>query len=148
MTMTTTQALRFRQTKKGEWVAFGPISRLHTGPCAVAKRDGSARTVTVERIGRAFAVDGVDCAYGYLADNREPQAPRATGTDGGASEKQLCALRKMAARLDRIDQFDSFHGNGQTVAVELRQAAADSTLSLHKASELIDMAADLIDDET
>lgn len=67
--MTTTSTPTFRKTKQGQWVAFGPTTALRVGTVQVAKRDGSTKTVIVEKIGRAFEIDGVECAYGYIADD-------------------------------------------------------------------------------
>lgn len=57
----------FRQTKSGEWVVEGPASLIHTGQISVAKADGSHKTVTVERLGRTFDINGQPFVYGYLA---------------------------------------------------------------------------------
>ena len=67
--MSTSSAPTFRKTTTGEWVAFGPIGRIgYAGDTIrIAKRDGSTTQRTIERVGKTFQVDGVDCAYGYLA---------------------------------------------------------------------------------
>ena len=74
--MTTTAQPTFRKTKTGQWVAFGPVTNLRVGQVAVSKRDGSTKTVVVEKLGRAFTVDGVQCAYGYIAETTTAAAAR------------------------------------------------------------------------
>lgn len=73
--MTATAPATFRKTKTGQWVAFGPITQLHTGNTTITKRDGTTKTVYIEKIGRTFDVDGIQCAYGYIAADT-PSAPR------------------------------------------------------------------------
>lgn len=83
--MTRTSTPTFRKTKQGQWVAFGPTTALRVGSVTVAKRDGSTKTVQVEKVGKSFAVDGVECAYGYIADDENDRwmverMPAATAT--------------------------------------------------------------------
>lgn len=65
--MTNGTPLTYRRTKAGEWVAYGPAAAVRLGRVTVAKKDGGTKTETVTRVGRPFRVDGVECAYGYLA---------------------------------------------------------------------------------
>jgi hypothetical protein len=68
MTATTETPIRYRKTKTGQWVAFGPADRIHAGATVtVAKRDGSTKVEYVESVGRPFTVDGQQMVYGYLA---------------------------------------------------------------------------------
>ncbi len=76
-------ALRYRKTKDGEWVAYGPAAELRPGMVAVTKKDGTAKEEAVLRVGKPFTVDGVAMAYGYLAPDPEhacAQCGRAAGT--------------------------------------------------------------------
>lgn len=61
----------YRQTKTGEWVAFGPASIIdEVNPGSdlnVQKRDGTIKTETVARYGRVFNVGGREMVYAYLA---------------------------------------------------------------------------------
>lgn len=59
-------SVKFRQTRTGEWVAFGPSTEVHIGTVCVAKKDGSVKSVNVGRIGRPFQADGRECVYGYI----------------------------------------------------------------------------------
>lgn len=99
--MTTTSTPTFRKTKTGEWVAFGPAHLIHTGEIQIAKRDGATTSRTVERVGKTFQVNGVDCAYGYLAD----RAP-ATSTDSGTARRAAADAfrRSTSSRYDRSDR--------------------------------------------
>lgn len=65
--MTTTPAITYRKTKAGEWVAYGPAAVIRPGTVTVTRRDGSTRTETIERAGKAFTAGGTQMAYGYLA---------------------------------------------------------------------------------
>jgi hypothetical protein len=68
MTTATQTPIRYRKTKTGQWVAFGPADRIHAGATVtVTKRDGSIKVEYVESVGRPFAVDGQQMVYGYLA---------------------------------------------------------------------------------
>lgn len=81
--------ITYRKTKAGEWVAFGPVAEFQAGGLrlgdtapggvtvtslllTVTRKDGTARTETIRRLGRPFTADGTECCYGYLA----PAAPR------------------------------------------------------------------------
>jgi hypothetical protein len=79
--MTATSQPTFRKTKQGEWVVFGPASIIQTGTVEVSKRDGSSKTVVIDRVGREFTVDDVTCRYGYQAQ-AQPHAHRSTTHNG------------------------------------------------------------------
>jgi hypothetical protein len=69
--------IRYRKTKSGEWVVYGPASAVQAGrSVTVTKSDGSTKTEHIDRVGRPFGVDGVSMVYGYLGA-REPET-RAT----------------------------------------------------------------------
>lgn len=74
------QAAKFRKTKTGEWVVMAPVSLLHAGgDIVVAKADGTSRQVRIDRVGKAFAADGQQVAYGYI-DADVPTQGRGTRT--------------------------------------------------------------------
>jgi hypothetical protein len=152
--MTATSPLNYRKTKTGSWVAYGPATLVHTGTVEVLKRDGTTKTETIDRVGRSFQVDGIACAYGYLAQRTNDHAPASatkTTPAGGVSEKQLATLAGMLRKLERVHQFDSHHGNGFAAAGQIRgqinAAGGDSKLTRKQASELIATVADMLDDE-
>lgn len=66
MTTTMTADLRFRKTKTGEWVAYGPVTSMEAGCVhAIAKANGATTDFYINRVGKSFLVDGVKMAYGY-----------------------------------------------------------------------------------
>lgn len=74
------QTATFKRTKSGEWVISGPASIVKTGTVTVTKKDGSRKTVTVERVGKDFQAGGRTCRYGYLAAERSAAArPQRSG---------------------------------------------------------------------
>lgn len=73
--MTKTQNPSYRKSKSGQWVVFGPASIVRPGEVGVAKRDGSTKIEHIESVGKTFAVDGVECCYGYVAERVEAAAP-------------------------------------------------------------------------
>lgn len=77
--MTRTESPKFRKTKSGEWVAFGPTSQVRPGQVTVTKANGERKTVQVARCGRPFQVDGTECVYGYIESR---QARRSGGGRG------------------------------------------------------------------
>ncbi len=151
--MTATSPVSYRKTKQGEWVAFGPAMLVHTGDVEIAKRDGNMKTETVERVGRTFQVDGIDCAYGYLAqrtnDHAAPVAKTAPASrPGAATERQLATLGNMLRKLERVSQFDSHHGTGQQAASQIRRDIQSAhPLTRKQASDFIATVADMLDDE-
>ena len=64
--MTQNQAPQYRKTRQGEWVVFGPATAVRKGLVDVTKKDGTTKTERVVRVGKTFAVDGVECCYGYI----------------------------------------------------------------------------------
>lgn len=65
---TATGTATYRKTRTGEWVVMAPAAMLHPGTTiAVRKRDGSIKQEHIWRVGRPFAADGQQMAYGYLA---------------------------------------------------------------------------------
>lgn len=89
--MTTTEiAPRFRKTKTGEWVAYAPAARLQqclheeSGELSVRKANGEWKVVDLARVGKPFTVDGMQMAYGYLAQDERParRTPRGAATAG------------------------------------------------------------------
>lgn len=73
--MTKSEQPKFRKTKTGEWVAFGPTSQVRPGTVKVRKANGTTKTVQVTRTGKPFNVDGIECCYGYLGETEE-EMPR------------------------------------------------------------------------
>lgn len=69
----------YRKTKTDEWVAYGTVSAIQTGPLTVTKRDGSSKQENVARVGKSFVVDGVEMRYGYFGP-AATVAARSTGT--------------------------------------------------------------------
>ena len=57
----------YAKTKAGEWVARGPVALIIEGQVTVTKRDGSSKTETIVRTGKAWTQDGEQVRYGYLA---------------------------------------------------------------------------------
>lgn len=50
------------------WKVFGPADLMAPGRTAlVTKKDGSTTEVKIGRVSKEFQVEGVWCAYGYLA---------------------------------------------------------------------------------
>jgi len=86
---TTTAVISYRKTGKGEWVAFGPVSAMRVGTVTVTKKDGTAKSEYVEKLGRTFQAGGVDCCYGYLA--KTAPAPRASYSRSYRYERRSCA---------------------------------------------------------
>lgn len=69
MTTTTAPGIRYRKTKTGAWVVFGPAAAIAAGATiTVTTRAGDVHAEHVESIGRPFDVEGVAMVYGYLAD--------------------------------------------------------------------------------
>lgn len=63
--------ITYRKAKTGEWVAFGPVAELAAGQgVMIAKKDGGRDYAYLAKVGRSFAVDGVEMAYGYIDRNR------------------------------------------------------------------------------
>lgn len=61
--------ITYRKTKQGEWVAYGLSSAIKPGAdVTVTKRSGETKTEHIAAVGKAFAVDGKQMAYGYLAE--------------------------------------------------------------------------------
>lgn len=53
----------------GKWKVFGPVSLLgQGGAVVVTKKDGTTTEVIVSKVSRSFDVEGVECAYGTLAE--------------------------------------------------------------------------------
>lgn len=70
--------IKYRKTKAGQWVAFGPATEVVPGPVTVIKADGSTKAETVASVGRPFDVAGKPHCYGYLAAVRPAGELRAT----------------------------------------------------------------------
>jgi hypothetical protein len=70
---TAAAVISYRKTGKGEWVAFGPAAAMRVGTVTVTRKDGTAKTEYVERVGKTFQAGGVDCCYGYLAKTAPAQ---------------------------------------------------------------------------
>lgn len=66
---------------------------------------------------------------------------------GTATDRQRNAIRRLAARLDRIDQFDSNWGTGRQEAQRLLTIANTPATTRKDASTAIERASGLIDDE-
>ncbi len=96
--MTTTTApeirIRYRKTKTGTWVAFGPAASITAGAeIAVTTRAGDSKRELVESIGRPFSVKGVEMVYGYLA-------ARPTAAHGGVCENCDASTGHLTLRKD------------------------------------------------
>jgi hypothetical protein len=79
MANTSAAKISYRKTKSGEWVCFGPVAafkgEIHTpdgldtytlDAVTVTKADGTTKVEGIERIGKAFNVNGVPHCYGYI----------------------------------------------------------------------------------
>jgi hypothetical protein len=75
-------------------------------------------------------------------------APAASkpATPGAATAKQITLLHKLASRLERVGQFDSFCGSGSDAADDILRHLQGGKLTSRKASELISAAMGLVDD--
>ncbi len=74
-TITLNRPVTFKRTQAGEWVVVGsPATVLADSYVTVTKRDGSLKSVYVERVGRIFERDGEALVYGYIGT--EPAGPR------------------------------------------------------------------------
>lgn len=74
--------VKYRKTKKGDWVAFGPVAQMVQGQhVTIHKSDGSTERRLVDGKGKAFVVDGIECCYGYLAPRPGPARRRDRGGD-------------------------------------------------------------------
>ena len=93
----------YRQTREGQWVAFGPAAIVQAGNAVtVTKRDGTVKLENVVRVGNPFVVDGVAMVYGYLAPAQRPQYARPAGRRGCP----LCGSRGCAKAFDPRDLCD------------------------------------------
>ena len=74
--MTTTASPTYRKTKAGEWVVFASKAQLDN--CGmeieVTTKAGKVKVESIGRIGRGFAVNGVEMAYGYITTARSASA--------------------------------------------------------------------------
>lgn len=53
----------------GKWKVFGPVELLGAGGVVVVtKKDGTTTEVLISKVSRSFDVEGVECAYGTLAE--------------------------------------------------------------------------------
>lgn len=82
---TTTTAPKFRKTKTGTWVVYGPAAVVKPGPVTVRKADGSTKVVTIASVGKTFTADGQTMVYGYEAERSE--RPTRRSTYGGYSRR-------------------------------------------------------------
>lgn len=62
---------KFRKTKAGDWVVFGPADVVKPGFVTVSKKSGHLSTEKVTGTGKPFAVDGIQMVYGYLKPQEE-----------------------------------------------------------------------------
>lgn len=69
--------VRYRRTRRGEWVVFGPADEVKPGTVTVTLKNGRQKTEVVESTGKPFEVEGVPHVYGYLAP-KMPNAGTAT----------------------------------------------------------------------
>lgn len=83
-TTATASAIRYRKTKTGEWVAYGPAT-MALGVVHIRKADGSVAIRTVTRLGRPFTAAGEEMVYGYLAPEAAPARRRAYGSQRTAT---------------------------------------------------------------
>lgn len=86
-----------------------------------------------------------DCGAAKSAPATQPRPANA------ATDKQLSALRRMLSRLERVQQFDSFGGNGSSAAQhvrdDIRKLGGMDALTRAQASEMLDHVGGLLDDE-
>lgn len=76
----------YRRTKQGEWVVMAPAATLRAGQAiTVTTKAGARKTEIIDHVGRAFAAEGVQMAYGYLA----PAAP-VRGSRGPSHRGHAC----------------------------------------------------------
>ena len=89
--MTADSPLQFRKTRDGKWAAFGPRDCMGVGVNDVLKRDGTVQTVTVERISKPCKVDGVICAYGFIAEKAKGRtSARTHSSERGGRGRVQC----------------------------------------------------------
>lgn len=81
--MTAPTTLSFRADKDREtgeqkldaagrpvWKVFGPAELLVAGqPATVTKKDGTTTQVLIGKVSKEFEIEGVWCAYGYIAED-------------------------------------------------------------------------------
>jgi hypothetical protein len=81
MSTATGTKITYRKTKQGEWVAFGPARDIAPGRTIHISKKGTRAVDTrrVEKVGKTFKVDGVECVYGYLAADRPARRARRFG---------------------------------------------------------------------
>ncbi|MCL4433313.1 MAG: hypothetical protein M1399_00855 [Actinobacteria bacterium] len=131
----------YRQTKNGEWVVMGdPADIRPGGRVTVTKKDGTTKTETIVSVGETFNTDKGMMVYGYLTERKEIP----NGKD--ATPKQRATIERLLGRLSRIQQFDSFGGSGEDMALSFRKNVTKG-LSKHEASNLIEDMMCLINDE-
>lgn len=59
-------SVRFRLDDDRGWFVVGPVLLMQLGPVEVFRKDGSAKTVTVRRLGEPFLRHGLEFVPGYL----------------------------------------------------------------------------------
>jgi len=90
-TTTTAPETRYRKTKAGTWVAFGPAAAITAGAeITVTTRSGEVKTEHIERIGRPFTIDGVEMVYGYLTDRPAAHGGVCENCDAGMASLTEC----------------------------------------------------------
>lgn len=81
--------IKYRKTKKGEWVAYGPSAELSlNGEVTITKASGDSVQRGVVKTGTPFMAGGVSMVYGYLTplDAALTPSPRTTSTGGICDE--------------------------------------------------------------
>lgn len=82
---------RWRQTKAGEWVVFGPVDAISgKAEVAVTKANGETQTVRLRGSGKPFDVGGVACCYGYVDQHAKAStgARQSSGNGHGQSSRR------------------------------------------------------------
>lgn len=109
-----------------------------------AWRFPKTRRADVEQMAGRHYADGATAPE--AAAPRTRSAVHASPT-ARPSPAQAALLTKLARRLERVDQFDSFSGSGAQHAEAIYRELASAKTDRRRASELIDAAMGLLDDE-
>lgn len=104
--MTKTEQPKFRKTKSGEWVAFGPTSQVRPGTVTVTKANGTTKVVTVTRCGKPFNVDGIECCYGYIGEDED----RPRFRSGYEARRHAYRAREARRGFTNFDEPHAFPG--------------------------------------
>ena len=133
----------YKKLRDGSWGLHGPVRELRKGKVNVHTKSGREH---VELVGKILWDNG-DIG---IATKGESDKGSQKGR-GGASDRQVSAIRKMLRSLERVDMFDSMPGSGSSVAEEiskeLRRKGGIDGLSRQEASDYIETLKSYLDDE-